>query len=241
MKTLSLDTSTTFGSIALLDGTSLIAEVSICRPMNQLTWLAYGIEQLMKDAGWDMEMLEGIAAGCGPGSFTGLRIGIATAKAIAQTRRLPLVGVNSLDAVAYHGVSMHGTVCAMMRTRHLKRHVDSETNMEVYAAFYKSDGVRMVRTGDFIAESLEELAVRINLRGQPVTLIGDIGAGRETLLRAIKISSWYLSEIFGIPRAAHIGYLAYVSGEFSSKKDGWAKLEPLYLRTRDYTVPLYRN
>lgn len=220
MRILSLDTSTDIGSVALLDNVKVIAETIALRPMNQLNWLARAVKNIIHEAGWKIDDIDGIAVAYGPGSFTGLRIAVATAKAIVQTRRLPLVGISTLDALAYNALSMHGAVCAVMRSR----------VGEVFAAFYKSDGIRMVRTGEFLAESYFELVERINIRGQPVTLVGDAGSGKKVLLETIKVPYWWLPDALGYPKASHVGYLAYISGEFSKKIDEWAKLEPLYLK-----------
>ena len=239
MRILSIDTSTEIGSVALLDGDSLIAEVSVSRPMNQLTWLAPAIKQCMEQVSWQMSELEGIAVGCGPGSFTGLRIGIATAKSIAQVFSLPIVGVSSLDAIAYQCLSFHGTICAVMKTRYIKRKETNEPLQyakggELFTAFYKSDGLRMVRTGDFIVESPIELANRINLRGHHIGIVGDAGISRERLIRELKVQYWWAPSVLEYPRGANIGYLAYISGELNEKKCNLEKIKAIYLRSQEY-------
>lgn len=244
MRILSIDTSTEIGSIALLDGDSLIAEVSVSRPMNQLTWLAPAIKQCMDDVSWQMNELEGVAVGCGPGSFTGLRVGIATAKSIAQVYSLPIAGISSLDAIAYQCLSFNGTICAVMKTRCIKRKETNEPLQHekgggLFTAFYKSDGLRMVRTGDFIVESPLELADRINLRRHPIGIIGDAGISRKQLIKELKVQFWWLPSFLGYPRGANVGYLAYISGELNEKKDSLGKIKAIYLRSQEYkTMPL---
>jgi len=97
---LGIETSTPTASIALMDDENLIAEVLFSGQMNLAEQLAPRIKELLAHEGVRLAGLDGIAVSLGPGSFTGLRIGVATAKALAHAVGLPLVGVPTADAVA---------------------------------------------------------------------------------------------------------------------------------------------
>jgi len=86
---LAFDTSSVRGSIALLEGTALRAELKLCRLQNHSTNLIRSIDFLLNGLGWTLEELDLVASGIGPGSFTGIRIGISTGLGIAQSLSIP--------------------------------------------------------------------------------------------------------------------------------------------------------
>ncbi len=131
MNILAIDTSSPVGSIALLQNETVVAEERLDIRVTHAEKLLPGIAALMEKAGWNFSNLHGLALSIGPGSFTGLRIGLATMKGFAQARDLPLVGVSSLEALAYNENRSKKPVAAFL---------DARRN-EVYAAIYQfSDG-----------------------------------------------------------------------------------------------------
>jgi len=119
MRLLAIETATSEGSVALLDGPDLIREISGSVPQRHLEWLAPAIAELLDDAGWRPGDVEGVAVSMGPGGFTGLRIGIATAAAWAYARRVPVVGVSTLEVVAT-GTAIGGAaglICPVLDAR----------------------------------------------------------------------------------------------------------------------------
>jgi len=100
---LALDTSTLTLSLALVDGARLLEEVRIGPPKRQSEVLPGAITELLDKHGVKLEQLDGFVCGLGPGSFTGLRIGVATLKGLAWTLKKPLAGFGSLDALALEG------------------------------------------------------------------------------------------------------------------------------------------
>jgi len=119
---LGIETSTPTASIALMDDESLIAEVLFSGQMNLAEQLAPRIKELLVHEGVRLAGLDGIAVSLGPGSFTGLRIGVATAKALAHAVGLPLVGVPTADAVAeaigWDGAALIHVVLPAWRSRY---------------------------------------------------------------------------------------------------------------------------
>ena len=100
MRILAADTSTASGSLALLDGENLTAEWTLRSAQTHNRRLLRSIDSLLREAGWDLETIDAFAVACGPGSFTGLRIGMTTMKVLAWTRGKLYADICSLDALA---------------------------------------------------------------------------------------------------------------------------------------------
>lgn len=117
MKILAIDTSSRFGSVALAEGEETIAQHNLNIELTHAERLLPGIETILRQAGWAVDDLEGLALTIGPGSFTGLRIGLATMKGFAQAKGLPLVGVSTLDALSYNACCSERPVAAALDAR----------------------------------------------------------------------------------------------------------------------------
>ena len=160
-RVLGFDTSTGYLTVALLAGGELLAEREIApdeatgRPRHARELLLAIEAVLAEGEGW--ESVERIGVGLGPGTFTGLRIGISTGRALAQSRDLPLVGVSSLRALASGG---DGEVLAV---------IDAKRN-QAFAALYGADGEELWQPS---VGSPESLAGRIAERGGALLGVGD--------------------------------------------------------------------
>ncbi len=133
---LAFDTATPLVTVALHDGDVVVAERSGDRPMKHGEQLAPLIEAVMADAGIGRQDLTAIAVGAGPGPFTGLRVGLVTARTLAFVLEIPVHAVCSLDVLAAEAagtgvVSTHFLVATDARRK------------EVYTASYDADGVRL--------------------------------------------------------------------------------------------------
>jgi tRNA threonylcarbamoyladenosine biosynthesis protein TsaB len=127
VKILAVDTSTSLGTIALVDGPVVRAELALNVSATHNRRLLPGIHRLLTDVGWRLEDLDGMAIGLGPGSFTGLRIGMSVMKGLAFASGKPLVGVPTLDALAANVALAPWPICPVMDAR----------KGEVYTAFYR--------------------------------------------------------------------------------------------------------
>lgn len=114
---LAIDSSSVTASAALLRDGVLVAEDFLNNGLTHSQTLAPMIDGLLKNAGVDPSALTQIVVTNGPGSFTGLRIGVATALGFAEARCIPCSGVSSLMAAAYGALNVDGTVCAVMDAR----------------------------------------------------------------------------------------------------------------------------
>ena len=127
MKILAIDTSTPSGSIALLEDDQLIAESTTCIQKTHAERLLPSIKTLLDNIGIKPEDIDGFALTTGPGSFTGLRIGLSTIKGLSWSLNKPVVGVSTLEALAMNIPYSDKPVCPMLDAR----------KKEVYAAVYK--------------------------------------------------------------------------------------------------------
>ena len=160
MRVLAVETSTLSGGAALLDGERVVGEYTLDVRVTHSERLMAAIDQLLSDAGWTARELEGIAVTVGPGSFTGLRVGLSTVKGLALALAIPVAAVPTLDAMAAMLPYAALPVCPVLDAR--KR--------EVYASLYRWDGLGMRRQWDYLAVTPDELARRLR---EPVIVVGD--------------------------------------------------------------------
>ncbi len=117
MRILALDTASRTCSAALMEDRALVAEWSLGNGRTHATHLMIMIDQILRISGVAITDVDGFAVSRGPGSFTGLRIGISTIKALALSMEKPLVGVSSLDALAFQASYFPGLICALLDAR----------------------------------------------------------------------------------------------------------------------------
>jgi len=113
-KILAFDTSSARGSIALFEGAELRAELRLHSLQTHSTLLLTSIDFMLGRIGWSLGDLNAVAVGIGPGSFTGIRIGIATALGFAQSLSIPFVGISGLDALVHQYSFPDGAVAAVL-------------------------------------------------------------------------------------------------------------------------------
>ena len=182
------------------------------------------VERVLGEAGLALEDVEGIAVSIGPGSFTGLRIGLALAKGLAFAGGLPLVGVPTLEALAWVADAAPGTsVCAALDAR--KR--------EVYAALFAVEAGGLRRVTPDLALAPEALAARLP---RPCTLVGDAGEVYGAVLGA---HARLLPFATHHPRGgviARLGAARLAAGEAANV----GTLEPIYVRPPDAELPRSR-
>jgi len=117
MKVLALDTSTSFGSIALLHGEALILQTQALPCKSHVEKLFPTIQQLLHEAQVELRDIGGIAVGVGPGSFTGLRVGIAAALGLSFALQIPIAGISTLRALAESARASGKTVASIIDAR----------------------------------------------------------------------------------------------------------------------------
>ena len=163
MKTLAIDTSNQTLAVAVVDGQEVLGQSQTMAIKNHSTALMPAIDGLMQAVGMAPKELEQIVVAKGPGSYTGLRIGVTTAKTLAQTLNIPLIGVSSLKAVAANCVGVSQVIVPLFDAR----------RQNVYAGAYQwHNGTLETKIKDQHI-SLSELLTQLKaVDGQEVLFVG---------------------------------------------------------------------
>jgi tRNA threonylcarbamoyladenosine biosynthesis protein TsaB len=160
MKLLAVESATLSGGAAILDGDRLLGEITLNIAITHSERLLAAVDRLLSDCGLAPADLEGLAVSVGPGSFTGLRVGLATVKGLAMALDLPIAPVPTLDALAARLPFADAPVCPIL---------DARKN-EVYLSLYRWRGDRMCREREYLALPPELAAAGLTA---PVILLGD--------------------------------------------------------------------
>ena len=163
MLILAFETSAKAASVALTEDGKLLGESYQNTGLTHSQTLLTMAEDLMKTCGCDVNDITHVAVAAGPGSFTGVRIGVAAAKGFAWGRQLPCIGVSTLEAMALSLGAYQGYVCAVMDAR----------RSQVYNALFRVDCGNYTRICEDRAVSLQELGEDIQNLQEPVFLVGD--------------------------------------------------------------------
>ncbi|MGN0132422.1 MAG: tRNA (adenosine(37)-N6)-threonylcarbamoyltransferase complex dimerization subunit type 1 TsaB [Lachnospiraceae bacterium] len=170
MKILAIDSSGMVASIALTEDERLVAEYTVDYKKTHSQTLLPMLDEIKKMIELDLSAIDAIAVAAGPGSFTGLRIGSATAKGLAEAMDKPIIEVPTIDGMAYNLFGYEGVICPIMDAR----------RGQVYTGFYTFDRDVSADTGfsfrvirEQFAESMQEVINRLNGLGQQVMFLGD--------------------------------------------------------------------
>ena len=160
---LGIDTSGKTASVAVCKEDSVLAQTTVYTKLTHSQVILPICKEVLKNAGMELSQIDGIAAAAGPGSYTGLRIGIAAVKAMCFALGKPCIGISTLEALA-HNVSVHkGIICAVMAAR-----LDL-----VYCAVFRSDGRTISRITEDGILSLDELKARLETMDGDIITVGD--------------------------------------------------------------------
>ena len=160
MRLLALETATLAGGAALIEDGRLVGESRLNIALTHSERLMAVVDRVLQDCGWDVASLDALAVSIGPGSFTGLRVGAATAKGLALALEIPVAPVPTLDALAATLPFADAAVCPLLAAR----------RDEVYCSLYRWSGSAMERQWEYLALSPEALAERLQA---PVIVLGD--------------------------------------------------------------------
>ncbi len=218
MLILAFETSAKAGSVALLENGILLGEEYENTGQTHSQTLLSMAENLLDHCGKTPQQVEAVAVAAGPGSFTGVRIGVAAAKGFAWGATLPCCGVSTLEAMATHLAVHSGLVCCVM---------DARRN-QVYNALFRAENGVLSRLSEDRAISLQELKEELKNFEEPVYLVGD-GSNLTYKTLENEVSLILPPEHRMHQRASGVAILAekkLLSGESC---DG-AALQPNYLR-----------
>lgn len=224
MKILAVDTSTSSGSIALLDGARVMAEWTLQSAQTHNRRLLKSIDLYLSELGWHIGCLDGFAVTIGPGSFTGLRIGVTTIKTLAWATKKPFVSIPSLDALAAPLGFSALPICPLL---------DARKN-EIYFAIYQGDGKGAVQLQlPYQVESPVRIMEKI--RG-PTVFSGDgWPLCQELFIR--ELGDWVIEAPapFHVIRASYVGNLARKKFQEHQAQDP-VTCTPCYVRPSDAEI-----
>ncbi len=163
MRILALDSSAVSASAAICTDSVITGEYFTNSGFTHSQTLMPMIDSLLKTTMIKLEDIDAFAVCKGPGSFTGLRIGIACVKGMATALDKPCIGVSTLECIAYGGINFKGIICCVM---------DARCN-QVYNALFRSDGTRLERLCEDRAIALSELQKELEGFSEDIYLLGD--------------------------------------------------------------------
>jgi tRNA threonylcarbamoyladenosine biosynthesis protein TsaB len=214
MLTLGIETAADHGAVGLCLAEKFLGESSFSARLGQAERLVPAIESLLKLNGLDRRELQLIAVATGPGSFTGLRIGMATAKGLSQALQIPLVGVASTEAFAWRAGARPIPVCVLLADRR---------DLVYSALFEHGEKIAPERS-----HTIESLAQELRAQGRAIFCIG---TGAETHRALLEQNSFVevAPALLNLPSAmgiARLGYQRYIT----NRQDELWTLEPLYVQ-----------
>lgn len=225
MSILAIDTATQVSSVAVLKEGRLLAELTMQGKLTHSETLLPHIEQVLKMAAVAKEELTGIAVSNGPGSFTGLRIGLAAAKAMSYVLGIPLVGVSTLQALAYQlpapGVRVMCLLDAQKGNAYVESYHWENNSLQVV------DSVQVAKITDIVAACAN--------MSEQVILLGDAVqkkvAGKLELPANVSVAPPHIV----MPRAACVAMLGQAK-LMAGETDNVMDLEPVYIRRSEAEV-----
>ena len=176
MKILGIDTSSNASSVAVIEDNKLICEYTVNTKTTHSQKLMPMIENMLSMSGINVKEIDAIAICIGPGSFTGLRIGMATAKAISHVNNLPIIGVNSLEILAGNMNLCDKKICSIL---------DAQRN-QVYTGRYKFENGSIVEIQPVDVVEIETLLEEISKDNDEWILVGEAVYKHEDKIKEIK-------------------------------------------------------
>lgn len=221
-----IDTSTPQTSVAIGTEREIVARMQVAGKARQES-VTPALEHLLRVSGLRLEQVAGFAVGIGPGLFTGLRVGVATAKTLAQVTKAPIVGLASLDVLAYRVRHTHRSIVAVIDGR----------RGEVFSAFYEPVPGGVLRRTPFVVQRPEHLVAELDARPGDVLAVGDGAILYADVLAGVGARLELASAVDAHPDAAAMVELA-APRFMREEHDSLVDLVPVYLRKSDAEIAL---
>lgn len=217
---LALDTSSEVASAAVADEKKIQGEIILNLNKQHSMVLIPMIDDLLSSLGVDIGDMDAIACASGPGSFTGLRIGAATAKGLCHGAEKSLIGIPTLDGLAFNMAHSKGIICPI---------IDALRN-NVYTALYRWEGNILKKLEDYMAVSIEELIEKIKTYGDDAVFVGDgVFVHRGRLEEGLGGRAAFAPQHLVLQRASSLACLALERLK-KGDVDSYMDFVPFYLR-----------
>lgn len=220
MKVLALDSSGLVASVAVVEEENLLAEYTVNYKKTHSQTLLPMVDEIVRMIELDLKTMDAIAVAGGPGSFTGLRIGSATAKGLGLALKKPLIHIPTLEGLAYNLFGTDRLVCPLMDAR----------RGQVYTGIYSFEEGKLGVLEDQMAVDIAVIAGKLGALGREVIFLGDgVPVYRERLKELMEVPFSFAPAHLNKQRAGAVGALAleYLR---QGKTETAAEHRPLYLR-----------
>ena len=218
MLLLGIETATWMGSVALLDDRAgVLGELNLKSTASHSERLVPSLDRLFMETGKSLEECDGICVSIGPGSFTGLRIGLATAKGLAYAADKPVAGISTLEVLASGVPFAEFPICPVVDAR----------KKEVFTAIFQWKGLELICLEREMAVTPETLIRKIE---KPTIFVGNgLSLYGDSFRQGLKDKAIFISHAFDFPRAsilAELGLKRFAQKKISHPED----LVPIYIR-----------
>ncbi len=218
MLVLGIDTSGYVNAVGIADGERTIADASFPARTDSLEQIVDNIDVTLKKAGLALKDMQGIGVGLGPGSWTGIKVGVTVGKMLAFSANKPVAGIPTLNALAYGVRGKSALFCAV---------IGAGIRDTVYAAFYRFVNDMPIRQGDYFTGDVKDLAPLIT---EPIALVGsEASRYHKLLISADKSLIIKARALETTPSGAAVACLAAIRF-MQGKADDPLSLTPLYLK-----------
>jgi tRNA threonylcarbamoyl adenosine modification protein YeaZ len=163
MIVLSVDSSSSSATVALVSNNSVVSEINITDKKQHSEILMTMIDSVLKFSNLSINDIDGYVVSKGPGSFTGLRIGMSTIKGLSLGSKKPTISISNLDGLAYNVITHNGIICPIM----------DALRGNVYTALYKNVSGHLERLTDYMILSIDEIINRFKEESDSVLFVGD--------------------------------------------------------------------
>ena len=211
MLILAIDTSTNIGTVSIFDDKKgIVGEITLNVKQNHSAITMTTIDTLFNLTGIDKKEIDKVAVSIGPGSFTGIRIGVGLAKGLAYALKKPIAGINELDMIA-NSYSGDKKVIAMLDAR----------KERVFYGVYTKKNENFFLEGEYEARELKDILENID---EEIVFVGDGAIAYEELIKnELKDNAFFIKKSLNIPRASLLAELAL------DREDNLFTLEPYYV------------
>jgi tRNA threonylcarbamoyladenosine biosynthesis protein TsaB len=224
MLILGIETATEQVSVAIGGHEGVLGLVEVCRGRRHAETLAPAIEFVCTQADVRLDEISVVAVDVGPGLFTGMRVGLASAKALAQALRVPMIGMSSLDLLAYPLRHTGRTVVAVIDAR----------KGELFYAFYRPVPGGVQRVLEPRCGTIDDLIAEVMARSDDVICVGD-GALRHRDEIVAELRCEMAEQFLSRPSAAPLVQLAHARALREEWVNPW-EIQPLYMRLPDAQI-----
>ena len=218
MKILGIDTSGYANAVGVISDRQVLADFVFEARNDSLEKIVTTVDFALKEAGLTLDDIDGFGVGLGPGSWTGIKVGVTVGKILAFSTNKPVAGVPTLEALACAAGNISATVCPV---------IDAGTKDTIYAALYRVKNDTISRVSEYYIGDVPGLA---RMAKEPIAFVGSgLNSYRQPIGQVFGSPSDNIRIIEGSPRGAVVALLAASRLE-RGESDDTLSLEPLYLK-----------